>query len=426
MMKRPQGRKEAVRPVLRMAAAGLAIPLLLLAIFAVFNSKAIAQAFSIVTCSTTSTACTGGKNTSSGQGVSGTSASGYGVEARTTNGTAALYAATATSNSTHTAVLGTATNNAFGVQGLSVNNAGVYGYSTNDIAVEGINSSGSAGVYGQGANFGLYASTPNAGVAGIYSLGASADGADIYSDSASAIYAQNGCGGGCSNGYPAIEAVSNEAGEGVDSFTSGQLAGRFENNGSSPQGDGVEMYGQYIGLISRAPSGSGTYPLVLTDTSNNDLFFVDGNGDVFYHGSLNQFSRTRDGNVARSYGTQSTSPGIEDNGTARLSMGTAQVALNPAFARSIEGPYQVMLTPDGDTRGLYVAQKSSGWFTVREMQGGRSSIAFDYHVYATRLGYSNEHMTEMTPAFERAFEPRSAVKTVRPSPRRPIKLKLHK
>jgi hypothetical protein len=59
--------------------------------------------------------------------------------------------------------------------------------------------------------------------------------------------------------------------------------------------------------------------------------------------------------------------------------------LSPSIARRISANrgYQVFLTPGGDTRGLYVAAKYTGGFTVREMQGGRSNIPFDYHVYAT-------------------------------------------
>src|SRR5262249_45754570 len=75
---------------------------------------------------------------------------------------------------------------------------------------------------------------------------------------------------------------------------------------------------------------------------------------------------------------------IEDSGTAHLVNGTANVYLSPSFARSIDPRfgYQVFLTPGGDTRGLYVAGKFARGFRVREVQGGRGSFDFDYHVYA--------------------------------------------
>ena len=417
-------RENGAPRVLRLVAAGVLVPALMLGLLALFNTKAAAEMFTIVKCSSSSSACTGGNNAGSGPGVSAISKSGYGLKAATAGGPAAVIGSNPTSNSLDAAVAGEASNWAYGVVGNSLNNSGVFGDSTNGMGVEGL---GTTGVYGQGGSIGLYGSTPSGGVSAVYALGASADGAQIFSDSGRGIFAQNGCGGGCVNNNPAFEAVSNAAGEGVDAFTSGQLAGRFENNGSSPQGDGLETYGQYIGLISRAPA-SGGYPYVATDLNNNDLFFIDGGGNVFYHGTLNNFLRTRDGNLAETFGATSTTPSIEDNGTARLTMGIAQIALNPAFARSIDGqrPYQVMLTPDGDTRGLYVVQKTLTSFTVREVQGGRSSIAFDYHVYATRLGYANQRMVEMTPSLVRAIEPRAQVAKVRPAIKQPIKLRVHK
>ena len=55
--------------------------------------------------------------------------------------------------------------------------------------------------------------------------------------------------------------------------------------------------------------------------------------------------------------------------------------------------YQVFLTPDGDVRGpLYVSQKFAGGFTVREAQGGRSSIFFDYRIVAHRAGSSDARL----------------------------------
>ncbi|HXW75833.1 MAG TPA: hypothetical protein VEJ20_00320, partial [Candidatus Eremiobacteraceae bacterium] len=74
----------------------------------------------------------------------------------------------------------------------------------------------------------------------------------------------------------------------------------------------------------------------------------------------------------------------EDYGEAQLVDGAATVALDPAFAKSISDrqPYLVFVTPDGPSRGLYVAQKSLEGFTVRENPGGTSTIAFDYRIVA--------------------------------------------
>ena len=83
------------------------------------------------------------------------------------------------------------------------------------------------------------------------------------------------------------------------------------------------------------------------------------------------------------------------------------------------GTYQVMLTPDGDTRGLYVASKTATAFVVREVEGGRGSFDFDYHIYATTLGHARERMALVSgaaPAGPRAPMVRSdAIKPALPA-----------
>ncbi len=75
----------------------------------------------------------------------------------------------------------------------------------------------------------------------------------------------------------------------------------------------------------------------------------------------------------RSFSAHSTQPTVEDTGTAQLVAGAAGVRLDPAFAASIEptAAYRVFVTPNGGTRGLFVASKSAGGFVVRESQAGR-------------------------------------------------------
>jgi hypothetical protein len=135
--------------------------------------------------------------------------------------------------------------------------------------------------------------------------------------------------------------------------------------------------------------------------------FVNGNGDLFYHGGLFNFAKTRDGNIATGFGSTTTSPTVEDNGTAKLVGGMAVVQLDSAFANTIDlrKTYNVMLTPDGDTKGLYIASKSPTAFIVREVQGGRGTLDFDYHIYAPALGQATKRMTEISPAQAAAIMP---------------------
>jgi hypothetical protein len=75
--------------------------------------------------------------------------------------------------------------------------------------------------------------------------------------------------------------------------------------------------------------------------------------------------------------------------------GSAFVPLHRTFAQVIESqsdPYRVFLTPNGDSRGLYIAQKTTNGFIVRESASGRSNVDFDYRVVATALGHAGERM----------------------------------
>jgi hypothetical protein len=199
-------------------------------------------------------------------------------------------------------------------------------------------------MYGSGSNFGLYGTSNGKGIYGITAAG-------------QAVYAQS---------------VTGRAFEG---HTNSGL-GLYVTNGS---GNGGDVAGSYIGIVGR----SNTFPLVATDAAGNNLFWIDGNGNLNYTGSLVKHSGVF-GSAAATSAVQSATLPVEETGTARLTFGQANVYLSPSVARSVNvnRGYQVFITPGGETRGLYVANKYSGGFTVREMYGGRSNITFDYHVYA--------------------------------------------
>jgi hypothetical protein len=48
------------------------------------------------------------------------------------------------------------------------------------------------------------------------------------------------------------------------------------------------------------------------------------------------------------------------------------------------GDYRVFVTPEGDCRGLYVRRKGGASFEVRELAGGKSSVAFSYRIVGRR------------------------------------------
>lgn len=94
------------------------------------------------------------------------------------------------------------------------------------------------------------------------------------------------------------------------------------------------------------------------------------------------------------YAPEATTATMEDVGEARMADGRAIVRFDRDFASTIDrnAGYLVFLTPMGDTRGLYVRLKTPAGFEVRETQGGRSNLLFDYRIVARPLGASGDRL----------------------------------
>jgi hypothetical protein len=163
----------------------------------------------------------------------------------------------------------------------------------------------------------------------------------------------------------ALVAQSVGSGVGIDIATNAgyalvaQSSGSEAINAHSSHGSGADLSGTYIGAIGRAPA-TGGFPLVLTDSTSHDVFWVTGTGDVTYVGKLYSIVRTASDSTVTAFTPKTSAPTVEDTGTAQLVGGAATVRLDPAFAASIDpkSTFRVFLTPDGDTRVLFVASKT--------------------------------------------------------------------
>ena len=104
--------------------------------------------------------------------------------------------------------------------------------------------------------------------------------------------------------------------------------------------------------------------------------------------------QTTSGARVDTFAPQATEPTLEDFGEAQLVDGVATVPVDPRFASAMDTTtrYFVTLTPEGDCKGLYVADRTPAQFVVRELQGGRSSIAFTYRIVAKPLGSDAERL----------------------------------
>jgi hypothetical protein len=330
------------------------------ALFFCANARAVGDALAIVACSS-GLACTGGKNAGSGPGVRGHSQSGWGVQGSSTTS----YGVIGITRGTSAGVYGQGGDNGTGLYGTSQRGEGVRATSVAGYAVDGT-SKNSAGVFGSGGIAGLYG-TSDSGY-GAYAYSRTGYALTAISKASSAIVAQ-------SHGSVTAIGAYGGTGDAIEAFSNGGIAAYVRNT----KGTGADITGSSIGAVVSAPAGASTLPFVVTDSNGNELFYVNGNGDVRYHGSIGPFSG------------RPNQAALEDTGSAELVNGIAVVAFAPAFARAMNPrrAYHVLLTPDGDTRGLFVARKDTRGFVVREVQGGRGSFAFDYHVYAETLDAAN-------------------------------------
>ena len=156
---------------------------------------------------------------------------------------------------------------------------------------------------------------------------------------------------------------------------------------------GLGVFGQ----VTQAGYGVyGAAPLAF----NTWAGFFEGNvyvtGRVTQGGVAASGAQTSDGSQVTLYSLDTAEPLVEDVGADSLVGGRADVKLDPGFAAVADaGAYQVFLTPEGDCKGLYVTAKTSGSFTVRELQGGTSSLPFSYRVVAKRQGAAGKRLERL-------------------------------
>ena len=335
------------------------------AVVALASSAAIANA-ATTTCSTVA-ACVMGANTGSGYGIEGTSKSGTGAFGITTfNATSASAAKR-------------------GVEGIDQStstkgyNVGVYGLSTYGTGIRGDSKSGigaigtsvsNAGVSGKsGSNFGVSGTSLSS--YGVYGTSNTSDG----------VVGRTNVTTLSSAGVRGLAPYNSEAESGV-----GVLGDTYDGVGVEALSESSE----FGGVALQAVGGDDGVTLFEAVDRGSAVASLDAFGNLILAGSLQQngspFFRTSgaNGSSVTTFGDRISQPTLEDLGEAQLVNGKADVPLDARFGASVDGraKYLVFLTPMGDTRGLYVSERTSKGFTVREVGGGRSSLVFDYRIAA--------------------------------------------
>ena len=297
-------------------------------------------------------------------------------------------------------------------------NSGVKGLSTLGTGVSGSSTSGT-GILGTGGNVGVK------GVgSGLNGAGVEADG----SPKAPAIVANAAYGsGGIFTGTGpygtefTIDTNGNTTTYGYAYVTSTVIAfGTL--NGLNAEVTGTDPSGSGINSTTKNPQS--WIFRGFSDFHNAYTFEVADDGTVFAKGygtlsPVRMLQKTSRGPSVDTYAPQVSQPTLEDFGEAQLANGVANVALESRFAAAIDhtARYLVTLTPEGDCRGLFVAQRSAIGFAVRELQGGRSSIAFSYRIVAKPFDDTSARLP--VASMPRGFTPNSERPTTLPLPRRP-------
>lgn len=173
-----------------------------------------------------------------------------------------------------------------------------------------------------------------------------------------------------SGGGDAIKSVSSN-GRGLDAFGGGD--GGVPVIAATALKQQVDLFDGY---------GAGVRVAQLDDQGN--LFLA---GQIFTSGSCSVGCikiKTSGRSDVTGYESAGTVPTIDDFGKAEVVGGSGYVHIASDFGRAIDprSEYLVFLTPEGDSRGLYVTGKSAAGFTIRESQGGRASLSVEYRIVA--------------------------------------------
>ncbi len=334
--------------------------------------------FAIITCSSASP-CEQYTNSGTGAGLEGKTGSGLGL-------------------------LGVASKTGVGVEGTSASSDGGYFSGKTGVSTSGLSSGD--GVFAVGGV--AVDAVSNSTTANVYD--AFSDGGNLFqgfSPSATSVYTVDDLGDVANSGYQT---------------SNGTLYGGYDN---------AEVYGAYLdgedygvegtdlawhdngdmgfGYAVYA-NGYGGDLYASNNSSNVNAFYVTDSGDIHTIGKIYTAGSCSSGCVndaskpgvhVISYAPSESQPTMEDFGEGQMANGLAYVRFDSAFAKTIDqaSNYIVFITPEGDSRGLYVTQKTPAGFSVRENQGGHSTLSFGYRIVAKPYGVSAARlpMVNMTP-----------------------------
>jgi hypothetical protein len=234
----------------------------------------------------------------------------------------------------------------------------------------------------------------------------------VTSGTTAALKATNTAGSGYTRGLHGESASTSGFGVyGTATASSGfTYGGLFETTSTSGRAIGAQAYastGDTYGVYALVTSLTGTaiYGCALSSYGYGYGVYgenssTDGGYGVYYVGNL-AGSGTKSCVVKTTQGPtllycqESPENWFEDAGEGMMLNGRAHVDLDRLFLETVtidtQNPMKVFVQLNGDCAGVYVVKGSSG-FDVVELQGGSSSVAFDYRVMAKRKGFESKRL----------------------------------
>ena len=120
----------------------------------------------------------------------------------------------------------------------------------------------------------------------------------------------------------------------------------------------------------------------VSGTLNGNLLI---NGNFTATGTKAAIVPHPDGSYRTFYCVESPESWFEDFGIGELVNGLATIQLDAEFTMLIQNNnYHVFLTPEGDSKGLFISKKTPTNFEVQEQQEGNNNLSFSYRVVAKR------------------------------------------
>ncbi len=179
--------------------------------------------------------------------------------------------------------------------------------------------------------------------------------------------------------------------------TSGYVSGA----GFLPTSDASGFGGGFFGVIGAATKGS-----VIGQLNAGELFSTYNSGNTYTLGKNVELVGTENNAKTAVYAVSSTKSTIYTQGIAQLVNGTAVIPFDGEYKSLLGENPVVTVTPNGNCNGVYIASVDKNGFTVKEMNGGSSTVAISWISVGTRIDNRMEQATAMVtaPDFDRNIQ----------------------